>query len=110
MTLASSRGTSNGPDWKDIASALFAFEYQEKCKVRISIEAAGTPEEEDLSIQAIAVQEGKSGLEVSTLASANAKCSATGLVRLEAQIFRLLYALDFQSAANEYLASLNQEQ
>lgn len=108
--MASSRGTSNGPDWKDIASALFAFEYQEKCQVRISIEAAGTPEEPDLSIQAIAVQVEKSGLEVSTLASANVTCSATCLVSLEAQLFRLLYALDFQSAANEYLATQNREQ
>jgi len=101
--LAASRGSSNGPDWKDVALAMAAFQEQEDCRLTIRIGLTYSPEGvPDLILQATALQD-TSGLEVTTLASAHVTCLGTSRLGLEAALFRLLYALDFQSAANAYL-------
>jgi len=35
--LASSRGTSNGPDWKDVTQALVNYELLWQCRITLSI-------------------------------------------------------------------------
>lgn len=101
--MASSRGTSNGPDWRDIALAMEAFEAQEDCRLSITLCSAIDKNGcADLIMQAQALRDGE-GLEVITLASASVTCSGTHPQTLDGALFRLMYALDFQSAANEYL-------
>lgn len=39
--LASSRGTSNGPDWKDVTQALVGYEHFWQSKIILSIQLSG---------------------------------------------------------------------
>lgn len=107
--MASSRNTLNGPDWEDVARAMLAFEDAEHCRVVLTINSGGDASAPDLVLQAQALGDAGSALEVITLASVSAKCSGTRLKSLEAALFQLMYALDFQSAANAYLASKDRE-
>jgi hypothetical protein len=50
--LASSRGTSNGPDWRDVSYTLDALEEQWGRTVEILIYHSGTPRKPELQLVA----------------------------------------------------------
>lgn len=100
--MASSRDTSNSPDWRDLASIIDSFEKQDQVTVTITLSVEvleGVPEmfvelNTGISLTADA--------ELAPSGCVRLKCSATNRKTLEAAILAGLYQLDFQLACNEY--------
>lgn len=100
--MASSRGTSNGVDWKDIALAVVAFEEQCRCRFILTMRSCPDATEPDLWWEAKAVGiEGASVVPV-LLASAQCRCGQEQYRTMEAAILFLLYQLDFQLGEREW--------
>lgn len=98
--MGSNRDTSNGPAWRDIATAIHAFQVEDKCVVGIYMSCALSARGLELHLLATAAQYNRETLEVQHLASASVKCADTGPRTLEGAVFQLLYALDFKLATN----------
>lgn len=92
--LALSRDSSNGPDWKDIASAL--IEIQESwgvtCTVRVNAVGRGKFAKLMLSAQALIPEAENGGVNLS--GSASVILSAGGAGAMEQALFRLVHELD----------------
>lgn len=92
--MASSRGTSNGPDWQDVAQAVLNYEKFNTCAIKIVIEARPGQKASDLLIVASAYERNSVDGEASRWASASVSCRQQGYVGLEAAIMKSLYDLD----------------
>jgi hypothetical protein len=99
--LASSRPSSHGVDWKDIADALRAFQEQNSVIITIGIVTVDQKGLPDLIVDAQAWEKQAKPTDPVLLASANARCSALNVRTLEAACFQLLYQLDSQLALRE---------
>jgi len=100
--LPTSRGTSNGPDWADVAAMLDAFEKQNNCQIEICIHSATTMEQPDLRVMGRAWEKGADRREAKPLGSTSVIWRAEKLKTLEGLITYLLYKLDFCIAENEF--------
>ena len=98
--MASSRDSSNSPDWKDIAEAIHSFQMSEELVVTLHLHAEQGKKGVELCVTAMASALDQSSTALPPLVSASAKCSTIGLKSLEGALLHVLYALDFQLAAN----------
>lgn len=100
--MASSRYSSNGPDAKDVAEALDAFQQQNKVRIVITTRLVEENNQVDLWLEGKALSaESVNGVR-SLLASANVRCLGSRHKTTDAATLALLYALDFQLALAEY--------
>lgn len=99
--MASSRGTSNNPDWQDIASVLQAFQHINRCTVDLGLQVVVKGSRIELALTAHAWEPGVDRRVVKPLGSASVTCSASGLRSLEAAAIHLLYLLDGKLASAE---------
>lgn len=100
--MASSRDSSNTPDWRDIASAMAAYEQQEACTLELTVVSAGSAEKPDMRlVLRSGLEVGEDG-EVKPSVYASALCSKERFRTLESAILFLLYQLDFMSALREF--------
>lgn len=100
--MATSRGTTNGPDWADVAGMLAAFEDQNKCRIDVTFSRWTTADQPDISVVAKAWEREADRRVAKPLAFTNVIWRAERLKTLEGLIFFLLYQLDFQLAENEF--------
>lgn len=107
MRLASSRGTSNGPDWRDLAEMLTAFEEQNRVTIEICISKLLDSQLPDLRVIGKAWELAVDRRVVKPLASVSVVCRAERIRTLEGLVTFLLYQLDFQLAENDWGAGKN---
>lgn len=102
QSLAVSRGTSNGPDWRDLAETLTAFEQQNRVDIEITLTRVREGDAVDLLLTAKAWEPTVDRRVAKPLASQNVLCRAERIRTVEAVLFYLLYQLDFQLAEHEW--------
>ena len=92
--MASSRGTSNGPDWKDVTQALVNYERFWGCQITLSIHLDGSNDVRVMMLEARAdpTNNSNSGLLHSVLVSASMR--SLNAVTLSAAILNVLHKLD----------------
>jgi len=92
--LASSRGTQNGPDWKDVVVFLLELERDAQCKVEVTLTPTGTPGRPglDLLAQALAVDTDQQVVRV--LGSARLHMPGNSFGGLSAALYSLGHELD----------------
>lgn len=100
--MASSRGTSNGPDVKDTADTVRAFEEANRVVIVMTLRPIRGTEEADIWIDAKAMSERDGSGVRSILALASVKCLGSRHKTLDAAVLAALYALDFQLAQKEF--------
>lgn len=100
--MASSRGTSNGPDWQDLAETLTAFEKQNRVNIEITLTRVREGDAVDLLLTAKAWDPIVDRRVAKPLASQDVLCRAERIRTVEAVLFYLLYQLDFQLAEHEW--------
>lgn len=100
--MASSRDTSNGVDWKDLADILLRFEKENSVEVLVTITTEVKNNKQDLRLTLQPYD--TKGEEVAPMpwAFVSATCSSTNRKTLEAALLALLYQLDFKLARNEF--------
>lgn len=99
--MASSRPSSHGVDWMDVAETVRAFQEHNRVTITMGLvltESKGLP---DILVDAQAWERSAKPTDPKLLASANKTCSVSNIRTLEAVIFQLLYALDAQLALRE---------
>ena len=101
--MAISRGTTNGPDWADVAGMLAAFEDQNKCRIEVTFSRWTTADHPDISVSAKAWEREADRRVAKPLGFTNVIWRAEKLKTLEGLITFLLYQLDFQLAENEFI-------
>lgn len=105
--MAQSRGSSNGPDWKDVARAMLSFEESLSCTIRFTVRAGGTWKAPQLFM--VATAEGTAGapLAAKPLGSASVSMPGVGAGDLCAALLSLGYELDKDAyRKNEGLSSI----
>lgn len=100
--MAISRGTSNGPDWQDLAEMLEAFEKQNNALIEVSMKLSLTGDMPDLSLTAKAWARDADRRVAKPWASSNVICRAERVRTLEGLFTFLLYQLDFQLGEREW--------
>lgn len=103
--MASSRITLNGPDWKDLAEALIAFERQNNVRIVITFRTCKGTEAPDMWAEAKAIGKADSSGVPSLLVLASVRCGGSNFQTVDAAVLSLLYQLDFQLAEREWAAS-----
>ena len=103
--MATSRGTTNGPDWEDVAGMLAAFEEANHCRIEVTFSRWTTAEQPDLSVVAKAWNREDDRRVAKPLGFVNVIWRAERLKTLEGLITFLLYQLDFQLASNEFASA-----
>lgn len=92
--MASSRGTLNGPDWKDVVGAAQAFAQDWSGVVTLSLRPAGTLKNPILTIVAQLWADQRSVGVVRPLASASVSMPGSGVGDIHAAALSALYELD----------------
>lgn len=92
--MASSRDTSNGPDWKDVARAMLEFEGGEENILTVKIAASGTQNAPKLLLLAAKTGPAGAPLVPQLLGSASVHMPGSGAGDLCAALLSLLYELD----------------
>lgn len=101
--MASSRSTSNGADWKDVAGNLIAFEAINNVRLEIRVASADYHGRADLAVAVMAHERNAVIGDQPSLASVNVTCSGTRLKSLEGALIHALYLLDAQLGSRELL-------
>jgi len=99
--LASSRGTSNGADWRDVAGNLVAFEAINGVRLEIRVATTDYHGRADLSVEVVAHDRKVEIGAAPSLGSVRLTCSAMRLKSLEGALIHALYLLDSQLAEHE---------
>jgi len=92
--LASSRGTSNGPDWQDTAQAVVNYQRFTGVVFVVELTATEGAKQPDLIVTAHAFEKGKRALGARPLVSASVSCRQQGYIALESVVMKALYDLD----------------
>jgi len=100
--LASSRGTSSGPDALDSATALQAFQDQNKVRIVVTLRLVANGGPPDFWLEGKALSQVSADGVRSLLAFASVKCLGSRHQTTDAALLALLYALDFQLAEKEF--------
>jgi hypothetical protein len=102
VPLASSRLSSNSPDWMDVAANLVAFQALSSCRLEIRMTAADDHGKADIRITILAHELKAEIGDQPPLASVSVTCSATRMTSLEAALIHALYQLDGQLGRLEF--------
>lgn len=94
--MASSRGTSNGPDWKDVHQALLNLERFAGQKITLSIRSAGLDGAQYLVLEARTEPQVGSDGEVMPSAYVSATMRSLNVRTLSAAFLNLLHKADAQ--------------
>ena len=94
VPLASSRDTSNGPDWRDVAQAMLNYEHFNGCQIEVAVTALKGTKTPDLCVIARSLKDNEDGLGVIVLASASVRALQTQYRSMDAVILKCLYDLD----------------
>jgi hypothetical protein len=97
--LASSKGTSNGPDWQDVTQAILNYELWQGSQIKILIEARPGKKTGDLIVTAEAMGVAPSYQGQLPSASVSVSCRSAGYLELSATILKALYDLDLACVA-----------
>jgi hypothetical protein len=96
--LASSRSSSNGADWRDVAGNLVAFEAMNGCRLEIRLSTADWKGRADIRATVVAHSRKVEIGDQPSLGSVSVTCSDTRLKSLEGLLIHALYMLDAQLA------------
>jgi len=99
--LASSRGTSNGPDSVDVRYVLMAFEEMNSCHITISMRLAGKPDNVAMAVEVHAWDTAEDVPEAQHLGSVKLTIGSRDRRTMEAAILQALYQLDAHFAREE---------
>lgn len=100
--MASSRDSSNSPDWKDLASILHAFQNDNKITIELALVPTVTGTTEDLRLSLVWWPVGGARQEAKPSDYLSVTCLATNRRSLESALLALLYQLDFKLALAEF--------
>ncbi len=100
--MASSRDSSNSPDWRDLADILNAFEDENHLTVNIRLSPVVTGTTTDIRLEAVWWKVGEDYVDRRHSDYLSVTCLATNRKSLEAAILALLYQLDFKLASDEF--------
>lgn len=95
--MASSRGTSNGPDWKDVSYTLDALEEQWQKPVEILIYHSGTPRKPELQLVARLLDMSDPNVGVQHWVSHRRSLRGGDDGDMPAALLVLLYGLDYEA-------------
>jgi hypothetical protein len=104
--LASSRISSNAPDWQDVAANLIAFEAMNNVRLEMRVSTADDHGLADLLVTVAAHERTVEIGDQPSLGSVSVKCSGTRLKSLEACTIHALYLLDSKLARLELEGSI----
>jgi len=96
--LASNRDTSNGPDWRDFAEAMAAFESQNGMRLSLQMSTVELGRDVDLCVRLMASTPNGAPAELAQSVSEERYMSSMNRRTLEAALLQLLYALDARLA------------
>lgn len=99
--MASSRGSSNGIDWRDVATQWLAFEEMNKVRLSLGMSSGGAHVAPDLFLTMQAWDREAVVGEVPPLASTSLRVSSLNVRTMEAALSYALYQIDFLLAAKE---------
>lgn len=102
VTLAVSRGTSNGPDATDVVTAIQAFEEMNSVLIVVTLRPTRGGASADVWLEGKAMSRHDASGVRSLLAFASVKCLGSRHKTLDTATLALLYALDFQLAQAEF--------
>ena len=105
--MASSRGTSNGADWRDVTGNIVAFEAINGVQVVVSLTTADYHGRADLLLQLTAFNPDPTLSEAVALGSVSLTTSSLRLRTLEAALIHGLYMLDGVLAKGEFAKVLD---
>jgi|SRR5689334_13841858 len=100
--MASNRASSYGPDARDCADAVRAFETQNNVRIVVTIRPQRDSPEADLWLEGKALTVPAAGAVPVLLAFASVKVLGGGSLTVDAAYLKMLYALDFQLAEEEW--------
>lgn len=100
--LAQSRFSSNTVDSKDVAFSLVAFEAINSCRIEFRMSTVDRGGRADVQLTILAHPLGVAIGEAPSLGSVSQSFLGMRLTSLDAAVFQLLYALDFQLAEREF--------
>lgn len=103
--MASRHYSLNMSEVADVTDMMVAFETHDKVRVKIDMEVVDVGKGPDLRLTAKAIGMSSESTEAPLLASVSVRCSTMNLKHLSAALTHLMYTLDFQLAANEYLSA-----
>ena len=103
--MASSRGTSNGPDWLDLAELIAAFEEQNGVRVSLRMGLVTRGIASDLTVVGEVWDRNQESGEAKPLASQTVLCRRERFRTMEGLFTFLMYQLDFQLAELEWAKS-----
>lgn len=92
--MASSRGTSNGPDWKDVASAVVNYQHFTGVEFVVELTSATGEKQPDLIATAHAYEKGTRALGRRPLVSSSVSCRSQNYLSLESVVMKALFDLD----------------
>lgn len=101
--MGSSRGTSNGPDWKDVAGAIVNYSHFTGVVFVIDLTATEGAKQPDLVVTAHAYEKGKRGTGARPLASASVSCRQQGYTAVESAVMKAMFDLDVTLYAQDVL-------
>jgi len=94
--LASSRETSNGPDWRDVHTSLQYLQEDHNCTIVLSVGPCGTKMKPDLHLWVTATKEDTETGVPQPLLSVNSRFTRMNVQTLEAAIMSLVHQLDYE--------------
>lgn len=100
--LASNQEGSRGPDWRDLAEMIAAFEDQNHVRIEVCLTRWTTGDMPDLSASAKAWEPEADRRVAKPSAFVNVRCRAERVKTLAGLISYLLYRLDFQLAESAW--------
>jgi len=101
--LASSRDTSNGPDWQDVASALVNYERFTGVVFVVELTASEGAKSPDLLVTAQAFEKGSRSLGARPLVSVSVSCRRQGYLKVESAVMKAMYDLDVALYAGNHV-------
>lgn len=99
--MASSRGSSNGVDWRDVATQWLAFEEINQVQLNLRMCSGGEHVSPDLCLVLEATARGLEVGAAPSLASTSVRVSSLNVRTMEAAFSYLLYQIDFLLAEHE---------
>lgn len=101
--MASSRGTSNGVDWRDVATQWLAFEELNQVRLSLRMSAAGVEDAPDILLAMEAHGRDSEVGGQASLVSVSVRASSLNARTMEGALSYVLYQIDFLLAEREWV-------
>lgn len=100
--MASRADTQNGPDWRDVASALEAFQQDNGLVLRVQLTFCGTTKKPDLLMEVYSDMQLDDDGEVKKSVSVTSRFVRLNVKTVEAAILCLLHTADYAMVEEKY--------